>query len=525
MPTLPDDTKQFINSEFARRIETDGLPEYKVLVETRQGLATEIADELDSVNGFSVDTSGIIQDQYIPLVVKREEIPDLARIDGVELVHQDQLTGVLQMPTPDSLPGLPTIQNNPLSRMASEALYDVLGPGDEGAGQVRISEVEVPQFNFAQLPIGDPGEAALSAFDAATGSNTSGEEIIPTSRCVEWIRDSNVTDGAIATTTKVGIIDTGHTPTEPENGARAPRLESMVPLEPPLDFMGHGSWCTNMVTGNSSPGPWGRTGGVAPGSVYGHFKALNTFPGVGRTSWILKAMGSCLEWGADVVSMSLGGTQQGPVGEDPYTRFISENCKENAGDEDGAIFVAAAGNAGPDEFTLGSPGVSPKALTVGSWSLTDAAPAVFSSRGPQGDWYADNPERLQDDIDKFGAFEFVKPDVVAPGGGRKNSDLAAETDEILSQSSTGWYDGLKDGLKDGRSNMKGTSMATPAVAGLVKRLYDAGIIDTAAEVKQVAQSNATVAEYGDAASGANTTRGGKNIAVGFGPLRESLFAP
>ena len=102
--------------------------------------------------------------------------------------------------------------------------------------------------------------------------------------------------------------------------------------------------------------------GVAPNSIYGHFKALNTFPGFGKTSWILKAMNAALEWGADVISMSLGGQQQGRVGEDPYTRFIEANCKENAGDEDGAIFVVAAGNAGADGYTIGSPGVSFRAV-------------------------------------------------------------------------------------------------------------------------------------------------------------------
>jgi subtilisin family serine protease len=213
------------------------------------------------------------------------------------------------------------------------------------------------------------------------------------------------------------------------------------------------------------------------------------------------------------------------VGEDPYTRFIEANCKENAGDEDGAIFVVAAGNAGADGYTIGSPGVSPKALTVGSWSLSDNSPAIFSSRGPQGAHYKDNQEQFQEDLSEFGADEFVKPDVVAPGGGRENAAKTDDADELLFQTSTGWYDGLRDGVKDGRANMKGTSMATPAVAGLVKRLYDAGIVTTAADVKQVVSERGGVGEYPDAAPGANETVEGKNIAAGFGVIRESLFDP
>ena len=300
---------------------------------------------------------------------------------------------------------------------------------------------------------------------------------------------------------------------------------SATPGEPPQDLHGHGSWCTYTVAGKPSPSSWGTCRGVAEGAQYGHFKALNSFPGFGKTSWILKAMERALDWGADVISMSLGGTQQGGVTEDPYCRFIRKNCKENAGDEEGAIFVVAAGNSGPDRYRIGSPGVAPKALTVASWSLTDAAPAVFSSRGPQGEWYEDNREAFNADRKEVGADEFVKPDCCAPGGGRSNQDRSDAEGELLFQSTTGWYDGLRDGLKDNRASMRGTSMATPAVAGLVKRLYDAGIVTTAGEVKQVVRDQGEVDEYPEAASGANATVSGKNIAVGHGPARESLFQP
>lgn len=525
MPEVPEDSKQYINSEFVRRLEAIDPPTVDILVETEPGRAGEIADQVTQLEKSSIGEVGIINGQYFPAVVPQQTIPNVARIDGVVSVSQDQPAGVMGLrELTESLP-IPTTEDDPILGSASDFLYNQFGPDDPFVQNVRIGTVEVPRFNFTQMPPGNPFEAAESFISQNSDVNVSGEELIPTSECVGWIRDSTLTDGAIAADTAVAVIDTGHTTTEPENGGRSPHLESHVPGEPPLDMMGHGSWCTNMVTGNPAPGAWGRTAGVAPGSVYAHFKALNTFPGFGKTSWILKSMSRALDWGADVISMSLGGVQQGAIHEDPFSRFIRDNCKENAGDEDGAIFVVAAGNSGPEKFTIGSPGIAPNALTVASWSLTDKAPAVFSSRGPQGDYYKDKPDELSQDISNFGAIEAVKPDVAAPGGGRHNSEKAEEKDELLFQSSLGWYDGLKDGLKDGRANMKGTSMATPAVAGLVKRLYDARIIDTAMEVKQVMQSRGTVAQYPDAAQNANATESGKNVAVGFGPIRESLFAP
>lgn len=458
MPTIPDDAKPKINSEFVRRLEAVDPPTLDVLVETEPGRAGELTGKVLEIQGVSLGWTGIISGKYFPAVVPQERIPDVARLDGVVTVHQDQPAGVMDSDIRGRDFPFLTTERDPIRTALSDALYEAFDPSDEFGFSHSIGRVEVPRFNFAQLPPGDPLQTAFKVGDKVTGEGLSGEKIIPTAEAVEWTRNSNLTDGAIKNTTKVAIIDTGHSPTEPENGGRAPHLESMVPGEPPLDMMGHGSWCTNMVTGYPAPGPWGTTVGVAPGSVYGHFKALNTFPGFGKTSWIMKAMERALNWGADVISMSLGGTQQGAVGEDPYTRFIADNCKENAGDEDGAIFVVAAGNAGPDTWTIGSPGISPHALTVASWSLTDEAPAIFSSRGPQGSYYSDKADEFESDMAEYGADRFVKPDVAAPGGGRDNQDRTDTADEILFQSSVGWYDGLKDGLKDNRASMKGTCL-------------------------------------------------------------------
>lgn len=525
MPEIDPDARPFINEGFARRVETIDPPVLEVIVQTEPGAAQEVAQRLAGREFATVDQSGIIANQFVPVSIPEEAINQLALVEGVQLVHQDQPVSIQMVPRGTG--PLPFLRPdaNPVQNVLSEALFEAFMSDDPFVGRTRISEVEVPQVNFAQIPPGDPIQTAASLFDSATGANTTGEKLIPTSQSVSWLRDSNVTAGSNGSDTKAAIIDTGLTPVEPSNGPRVPVMESYVPGEPPTDGLGHGTWCSYMVAGRPAPSLWGTVEGVAQEAQFGHFKALNTFPGFGKTSWILRAMDRANQWGADIISMSLGGAQQGPVGQDPFCSFIRQTCKENAGDEDGSIYVVAAGNSGPGSYTIGSPGVAEKALTVASWSLTDDSPAVFSSRGPQGDFYADTQDAFQRDMGEYGASEFVKPDVAAPGGGRENAEKAEQQDELLHQSEFGWMEGLYDGFRDFRGSMKGTSMACPAAAGLVVRLYEAGIIETAAEVKQVVSDRQSVPQFPDAAGGANAVQSGKNIAIGFGPLRESLFQP
>ena len=82
------------------------------------------------------------------------------------------------------------------------------------------------------------------------------------------------------------------------------------------------------------------------------------------------------ESGADVVSMSLG-TPWASDGTDAMSQAVNEMTRRT-----GALFVVAAGNRGPAEGTISSPGAADLALTVGATTKQDE-PTTFSGRGPR----------------------------------------------------------------------------------------------------------------------------------------------
>jgi minor extracellular serine protease Vpr len=105
--------------------------------------------------------------------------------------------------------------------------------------------------------------------------------------------------------------------------------------------------------------------GVAPGVTLGSY---NVFPciGAGFTAFdgsafshdIALAIEEALLDGMDVANLSLGGTVQGPHD------FLADAA--NAAVDAGMVMVNAAGNDGPGDSTVGSPGSAEKVITAGA---------------------------------------------------------------------------------------------------------------------------------------------------------------
>ena len=122
------------------------------------------------------------------------------------------------------------------------------------------------------------------------------------------------------------------------------------------DQNGHGSNVAGIAAGSATISPLGSISGVAPMAYLGNYRVLGA-NGSGRTDLIARAIDEAVSDGFDVLNMSFGGD----AGTD--LDIVSRAC-ENAVTAGGRVAVIAAGNAGSDEMTIASPGISPSAITV-----------------------------------------------------------------------------------------------------------------------------------------------------------------
>ncbi|WP_231648290.1 S8 family serine peptidase [Saccharothrix sp. NRRL B-16348] len=215
---------------------------------------------------------------------------------------------------------------------------------------------------------------------------------------------------------KVAVLDSGVDQTHPDLAGQEVAERNFTDDPDTTDRVGHG---THVAATIASAGEKYR--GVAPDAriLDGKVCSLDC-----SESWILAGMQWAVDQGADVINVSLGGTDT--PGLDPLEEAVNTLSAQS-----GTLFVIAAGNSGRPG-TVGSPGSADAALTVGAVDRQDGI-AEFSSRGP----------RLGD-----GA---VKPDITAPG-----------VDIVAAKAATGSI-GVPVG--DGHVAVSGTSMASPHVAG------------------------------------------------------------
>ncbi len=180
------------------------------------------------------------------------------------------------------------------------------------------------------------------------------------------------------------------------------------------DENGHGTHVSGIIASNDLTYS-------APNATLMHIKVLDE-TGTGNASTVIAGIEWAVDHGAEVISMSLGGT--GGDG----TSALSE--ASDSAVSKGVVVVAAAGNDGPASGTITSPGDAREVITVGAIDDYDSVPS-WSSRGPTTDGR-------------------TKPDVVAPG---------------VSITSTA--------LDGGFTTKSGTSMSTPHVSGAAALLIQA----------------------------------------------------
>ncbi|NGO80180.1 S8 family serine peptidase [Streptomyces sp. YC504] len=216
----------------------------------------------------------------------------------------------------------------------------------------------------------------------------------------------------------VAVLDTGIDAQHPDVAGKIKEAKNFTTDASVADGHGHGTHVAATVAGN------GTKKGVAPGADLYIGKVLDNRGG-GSTSAVLAGMEWAAASGAKIISMSLGSTAPSD-GTDPMSQAVDRLSASS-----GALFVIAAGNEGPKDDTVGSPGAAASALTVGAVDKKDGL-ASFSSRGPL-------------------ANGGLKPEVTAPGVA------------IVAARAKGTAMGTP--VDANYTSASGTSMATPHVSG------------------------------------------------------------
>lgn len=304
----------------------------------------------------------------------------------------------------------------------------------------------------------------------------------PTVKAPECQRQGYTGEGITA-----AILDTGVYPhpdlVQPKN--RIIGFKDFINgINKPYDDNGHGTHVAGDMAGNGLSSQ-GKYTGIAPNVNLVVAKVLNN-EGNGSTSDIVAGMQWVVDnknkYGIRILSLSLGSAPSPLSTIDPMLMAVKSVWNS------GIVVVAAAGNSGPKEGTIVSPGISPIIITVGAAddkgtvSANDDIVAPFSSRGVY---------RKCKNIDK--------PDVVAPGV--NITSLAADT-TYLPSAAIDMHESSHEVAvaRKGKQNniakkgeyktMSGTSFATPIVSGAIALLLQKNPKLTPDDVKNIVLASA-----------------------------------
>lgn len=284
-------------------------------------------------------------------------------------------------------------------------------------------------------------------------------------------RDVHFEEGLTGKGITIAILDTGvyphHDLTKPTSRIKA--FVDLVGNKPePYDDQGHGTHCAGDAAGNGTESE-GLYVGAAPEAEIIGVKVLDG-SGAGRLSTVIRGIEWCIEnkekYGINILSLSLGSPAFESYRDDPLAQAAEKAWHK------GIVVCAAAGNEGPNQGTISTPGNHPLIITVGAVddrntvTRDDDIKAPFSSVGP-------TPDGL------------VKPDIYAPGTDIISLNApGSQLEKLLAEHRVGEH----------YIRMSGTSMATPFCAGVVALLLEANPYLSPNDVKSILMSTASVIE-------------------------------
>jgi subtilisin family serine protease len=296
---------------------------------------------------------------------------------------------------------------------------------------------------------------------------------------------------------KVAVLDTGIDTTHPDLQGKVIAEANFSTSPTTTDHFGHGTHVASILAGTGA-----ASGGLRRGIAFGadllNGKVLDD-SGNGELSQVIAGMSwAAADQDADIINMSLGVRGLYTDGTDPVSQAVDQLTADT-----GALFVIAAGNDGPNDGTVTTPGAASSALTVGAVDKNDVL-ASFSGRGPRAGDFA------------------LKPDITAPGVG------------IIAARAAGTSLGTP--IDANYTALDGTSMATPHVAGAAAVLLQQRPNLTGQQLKALLTStavpqNASVYEQGGGrvdlsrAIAPSVLPSETSLSVGYFPYPQTNTAP
>ena len=221
----------------------------------------------------------------------------------------------------------------------------------------------------------------------------------------------------------------------------------------PCDDHGHGTHVAGVAAG-SGVASAGKHKGVAPDANVVGVRIASVSDAIKGIQWVIDHKE---ELNIGVINMSLGDFAARPYKDDPWAQ-----AAERAMDA-GIVVCVAAGNDGPSEFNINTPGIHPDVITVGALDdkgtldKGDDTVADFSSRGPTQVDHLHKPDILAPGVNVYGP--------LAPGSNLDSPEVPHDGQHYFA--------------------ISGTSMATPMVAGLAAVLLSANPSLSHQEIKEI----------------------------------------
>ena len=225
----------------------------------------------------------------------------------------------------------------------------------------------------------DASVSVQSTMDDSTGPHTPSDDFLAETGATQLAAGGDTGQG-----TTVAVLDTGIDKLPDFSGRLVGGVDLTGGNNPYQDSYGHGTFVAGLIAGNGASSN-GQYSGEAPGADLVSIKVAGA-SGATRLGTLIQGLQWAVDnrqaYGIDVLNISLGFQTSQPTVTNPLDQAVE--AVWNAG----IAVVVSAGNAGPFNGSILSPGDDPLVITVGALddmatpSVSDDEMTDFSSVGP-----------------------------------------------------------------------------------------------------------------------------------------------